>query len=266
MTVAPMQGDFIQAAGYSRGRNNGSVNWVVLHTAEGSTEVHGLGNYFAGTTAGSSNAGIDESAYAWYVRYTDTPWTNPPINSRSDTLEMCAFRAWSRAQWLQHKGMLENAAHWVAWRCSVRGIPVRLITGADAVAGRPGVLDHQRVNDGFHQSTHTDVGPGFPWDVVIGRAQQIAGLTPPPAANSAPYGRTSKGDRVLGLHDPVLRGQDVANVQNVLRILGNRIVIDGVYGRQTADLINVFKQHRSIVEPGCGAKTWAALRVVVHGG
>lgn len=262
MAVAPLTGSFRQAKGYSRGRNNGPVLWLVLHSAEGARTVPSLGNYFAGTTAGSSNSGIDDTEYGEFVTYNNTPWTNPPINSRSDTVELCAFKAWSRAEWLKHPKMLEQAAHWIAWRAAVRQIPIRLITGADAVAGRKGVLDHARVNDGFAKSDHTDVGDGFPWDRVIARAQQIAGIRPAAAANTAPYGKTPRGDRILGLHDPVLRGPDVAGVQNALRLAGNNIVIDGIYDRQTADLINVFKTNRRINERGVGELTWAALRAV----
>lgn len=82
----------------------------------------------------------------------------------------------------------------------------------------------------------------------------------------APYGRTPAGDRVLGMHNPALTGPDVTGVQNALRVAGNYgLAIDGMYGRATADLINVFKSNRGINELGCGALTWAALRRVVHG-
>ncbi|MEO6205030.1 MAG: peptidoglycan-binding domain-containing protein [Mycobacteriales bacterium] len=254
MTAQELKGPFIQAKGYSRGK--GQVNWLVLHTAQGSRTVQSLGNYFAGTKAGSSNGGVDEDEYAAYVTYNNTAWTNPPINTQSDTLELCGFAAWTRAEWLtEHPGMLEMAARWIAWRASVRGIPIRLITGADAANGKSGILDHKRVNDAFGKSNHTDVGPGFPWDVVISRAQEIA-LPPQPK---------QAGDRLLGIANPPMRGQDVANVQNALRFVGNDITVDGVYGRQTADLITLFQDRRHIAERGVGPLTWAALRKAVHG-
>lgn len=79
--------------------------------------------------------------------------------------------------------------------------------------------------------------------------------TPP-----APNGTTPKGDRVLGLTNPLMVGQDVKNVQNHLRRLGNKIPADGVYGRTTADVVAVYKRNRKISERGWGADCWAQAR------
>lgn len=99
------------------------------------------------------------------------------------------------------------------------------------------------------------------FEVILGRSDALAlvrrlqTIPTPPA-----------GDRWLGLTNPPMIGQDVKNVQNALRVAGNRwLVADGVYGRDTADLIALFQRNRGITERGVGPKTWAALRLVVHG-
>lgn len=242
MSVNPLKGPFIQASGYSRGRLKGDVLWLVLHTAEGVTDELGLGTYFkTGTRKASSNAGVgQDGGYAEYVTYNNTPWTNPPINSQSDTLEICAFKVWTRRQWLTREDMLETVAHWLAWRSVVRGIPLVLISGAQAVRGIPGVIDHRRVNDGFHKSDHTDIGKNFPWDVVITRAQQIL--------------RTDR-HLVAGMS-----GNDVGNVQNALNALGNKLKITKVMDAPTIRVLKIFQAHRDIPVTGeVDTATWAKL-------
>jgi hypothetical protein len=84
-----------------------------------------------------------------------------------------------------------------------------------------------------------------------------------PAPVPTPYGRTSKGDRVLGMANPLMQGADVKNVQNFLRSLGNPgLKADGVYGQATGDLVTKFKANpkRNIQERGWGEKCWAQAR------
>lgn len=93
---------------------------------------------------------------------------------------------------------------------------------------------------------------------ILNRAQQLAAgtVTRPVAAHK---------DRTLGLHDPLMRGEDVRGVQHALNVAGNHLAEDGIYGRSTADLVQKFKDNRGIKEAGVGPLTWEALRDVVHG-
>lgn len=177
MTAAALVGPHIQAAGYNRGRfyqESTHVDWLVLHSAEGATSEIGLGNYFTHTTDGSSNTGIGQGGgYATYVNYADTCWAAPPLNQEAEHVEICGFAGWTRAQWLSMPKMLETVARWIAWRCAVRAIPIRHVLLPSR--GTSGVSGHKDVNNQYHQSTHWDPGPNFPWDVVIARALVIAG-------------------------------------------------------------------------------------------
>lgn len=69
-----------------------------------------------------------------------------------------------------------------------------------------------------------------------------------------------KVDRLLGITNPPMRGQDVLNVQRALNRLGNQLAENGVYDRATADLVGVFQRNRHILERGVGPLTWQALR------
>jgi LysM repeat protein len=186
MTATALKGPHIQAAGYTRGRSfveAKEVDWLVLHTAEGAKDEVALGSYFAGTTKGSSAAGVgQDGGYASYVNYADTAWCAPPLNQEAEHLEICGFAKWTRAEWLAQKAMLETVAKWIAWRCTVRKIPIRFVSSPKV--GTSGVTGHVQVNNVYRKSDHWDPGPQFPWDVVIARALAIA--APPPAVTTPP--------------------------------------------------------------------------------
>jgi LysM repeat protein len=188
MAVAAPKGPHIQAAGYRRGRAYSqakTVRWVVVHTAEGATDEVNLGKFFASRRSGSSNAGIgQDGGYATYVNYGDTAWTNPPLNEECDTVELCGFARWGRADWLRHQSMLDTLARWIAWRCTVRKIPIRYV--ASPTRSTTGVTGHKQINSVYKQSSHWDPGPQFPWDVVIAKAQRLANTAPPPAPSAPP--------------------------------------------------------------------------------
>lgn len=177
MSLSRPQGPFIAASGYNRGRLGRTVKWIGVHTAEGATDERNLGHFFAGSRNGSSHAGIgQDGGYANFVNYSDTAWANPPLNVQSDTLEICGFAKWKRGEWLAHDKMLDAVSHWIAWRCAVRGVPIRHVTGGALRAGVPGVVGHIDVNNVFHQSQHWDPGPNFPWDEVLDSARHHADL------------------------------------------------------------------------------------------
>jgi N-acetyl-anhydromuramyl-L-alanine amidase AmpD len=154
-------------------RGAAPVRLVILHTAEGARTVAELGNYFAAAAVQvSSHVGIDDDGIEQYVDYAREAWTTRSANPISDNAELCGFAAWTREQWINdHMPMLRNAASWVAARCTARNIPVVKLTPAQVAAGQPGVCGHVDWTVGMKDGTHTDPGPGFPWDVVISLAR-----------------------------------------------------------------------------------------------
>lgn len=197
-----LTGPFIAAAGYNVGRNfyeRGSVSIGVIHTAEGAADEIELGNFFHGTTSGSSHGGVgQDGGYANYVSYANTAWANPPLNQESDNLEQCGFASWTRTQWLNHRPLLEATSKWIAWRSAVRRIPIVLLEGPDILAGKPGFTDHRRVNNAYHKSDHWDCGYNYPWDVVLPRARQLAGVTTT-TPTSVTYYTVVSGDTLSGI-------------------------------------------------------------------
>ena len=158
-------------------RGSTPVRLVVIHTAEGALDVTALGNYFSQSAVQvSSHVGIDDHGQEQYVPYTEAAWTVRSANAISDNAELCGFAAWTRQQWLtDHHPMLVNTAGWIRERCAARNIPLVKLTPAQVGAGQAGVCGHIDWTLGAHDGTHTDPGPGFPWDVVM----QLAGAPAP---------------------------------------------------------------------------------------
>lgn len=161
-------------------RNGTTVTGIVIHTAEGPTDADALGAYFAQVRVQvSSHAGADDSKRVDYVDPKFEAWTLRNGNPWTDNLEMCGFASWTRAQWLGHPGMLQQAAEWVAERCHARSVPPVRLTPADIRAGRrSGYFAHWDYTQATGDGTHWDVGLNFPWDVFAGLVQ--AAYDPPP--------------------------------------------------------------------------------------
>lgn len=166
-------------------RGKAPVRLIIIHTAEGARTVTSLGNYFASAAIqASSHVGIDDTGTEQYVPYTEASWTTRAANPISENAELCGFAAWTRGQWLnEHHPMLERTAAWIRERCLARGIPIRKLTPAQVGSGLPGVCGHVDWTLGMHDGSHTDPGPGFPWDVVMDLA---AGSTPTPSPTPRP--------------------------------------------------------------------------------
>jgi hypothetical protein len=165
-------------------RGAAPVRLVVVHTAEGARTAASLGAYFwRDDIQASSHVGIDGSNTLQFVPYDRAAWTVRSGNPVSDNAELTGFARWTRDQWLSTgtvdgvtnpRGILDRTAAWIRSRCLARNIPIRKITAADVAAGRSGVIGHVDWTYGMHDGTHTDPGPGFPWDYVINRAAQGA--------------------------------------------------------------------------------------------
>lgn len=163
-------------------RGGALVRLVVIHTAEGARTAAALGNYFSSSSVqASSHVGIDDSgAIEQYVDYAQAAWTVRSGNAVSDNAELCGFAAWTRQQWLaNHLTMLNATARWIRDRCQARGIPIVKLSPIEVAVGRAGVCGHVDWTQGMRDGSHTDPGPGFPWDYVINHARDGA---PAPSA------------------------------------------------------------------------------------
>lgn len=164
----------------SSARGKAPVRLIAVHTAEGAQTADSLAAYFRrDDIEASSHVAIDDNKTVEMVPYDRASWTLRSGNPVSDNAELAAFAKWSRDVWLTRDDLLTRTARWIADRCRTRGIPCVKLTAAQVRAGQSGVIGHIDWTDGMRDGTHWDPGPGFPWDVVMARAQAFLGGQPP---------------------------------------------------------------------------------------
>lgn len=157
----------------SSSRNGARVIWLAVHTTEGMMRVQTLRDWTA--WPGSSHAASDETGALWgpaqgFVPYDRAAWTLRNGNRISENIEQCGWARWTRAEWLARPKLLDATARWLAERSAARGIPLRRLTHAEIRARVPGVLGHGDYSTATGDGTHWDPGPGYPWDVVLAKA------------------------------------------------------------------------------------------------
>lgn len=93
------------------------------------------------------------------------------VNQRSINAVFAGSRAeWTREEWLQRMPALQSFAKLAA----ESGVPLQSIEG-NTDPNASGIGGHDwATGAGFKTDGHSDPGPGFPWDVVMGMAQQYA--------------------------------------------------------------------------------------------
>src|SRR5215471_11629661 len=127
------------------GRGGSDVRLIVLHTAEGSRTAASLGAYFGDpNTQASSHVGIDDQAgvIGEYVLPEWKSWTQAEFNPQAVSAELCGFAAWTRAEWDSHGAMVDNAGLWVGEEAARFGIPLVILSAAQAQAGGTGICQH----------------------------------------------------------------------------------------------------------------------------
>lgn len=166
-------------AAHDSGPGNGPITRVVIHAtcpdvgyskASAPGTAHGTALYFATQAAGGSAhyvCGVDGEEHC--VPEDVIAWHAPP-NPHSLGIEITAeggnyARNYTREQWLSPEvwPAVQRAAARVRDLCDRHGIPLVKLTPTDLLAGKRGICGHVDVSQAWHQSTHTDPGPNFPW-------------------------------------------------------------------------------------------------------
>lgn len=165
---------------------------IVLHTSEGGETGAAAAN-LAGflTRPGDRTTSAGGRFGASYHVVLDVESAIPAVpydvvayaaaGANHDGIHLCfpGRAGQSREQWLDpiSRGMIRTAAAVIVDVSELEGIPARFLTVAAIKAGAAGVCDHEDISNAFGRSTHWDVGPSFPWDVL---AADIADFINPP--------------------------------------------------------------------------------------
>lgn len=158
------------------GRGGARVTNFLLHTQEGNGTAESLANYLNNPANGVSyHYTIDNDVTVVDVVNTDlASWS--VLNANPFTINLCfagSRAAWTRQQWLDNMGdAIDVAAYLAVQDCQKYGFAATVIAPPYWYAD--GISDHRYVTDELGIGDHTDVGPGFPWDVFADAVEKYA--------------------------------------------------------------------------------------------
>jgi hypothetical protein len=159
---------FVEGSSKHQSGPNGPITRIVIHgTCSGTHQGGAMENahYFQQDTAGGLAHYVVDPGEIVQCCAEDTACWHAPPNHGSIGIELCDPQTGPAARWQspQDEAMLHLAAQLVVEIAARTGVPLVRIGPADLRAGKHGICGHVDVTDAFHQSSHTDPGPDFPW-------------------------------------------------------------------------------------------------------
>jgi hypothetical protein len=168
--------------------------WIVLHTSEGgeSTGSAEALSIFMTQPATKSNVAsyndvFDTDRVIPAVPYNVVPYAAGGGNAQGIHGCFPGRANQTREQWLDSisRPMIKQAAAWIVDVSIEFKIPLRHITWQQVKAYESGICDHFAITGAFKKTTHTDVGPGFPWDVLFADIDAL--IVKPTTPPTQPY-------------------------------------------------------------------------------
>jgi hypothetical protein len=166
----------------SESREGTKVDLFLLHTTEagGGEDLIAFMEMMADR---SYHYVVDDDAHGNTVYdLVDTDlaaWSAKGANHRSINLAFgYSTAAWSSDQWIANARKAIRIAAWLAVQdCRKYGIP--MIVNSPPYRETAGISDHHYATVMLPETgnTHTDVGPGFPWDLFAADVASFAGTT-----------------------------------------------------------------------------------------
>lgn len=173
---------FVQAAQHG-GEGNLPPTRVVIHATVSQCIPGGaraIASYFSNVTRpASAHYVVDPREIVQCLRESTIGYHAPP-NTHSIGIELCDMQAGAGTRWADdyHEAMLVLAAGLVREVAARYGIPLVKLSSADLLAGKRGICGHIDVTNAWHQTTHTDPGPDFPWAHFMALVQGDDDVTP----------------------------------------------------------------------------------------
>ena len=188
---------------YGKGRPRGDACGVCWHTAEIAevpTAAESLGGYTASDPGVSWNYAGDNNSITYSVRITDRAYAAGPGNDQHVHIEWSARANQGRAGWADAYSVatMDNICLLTAWLCVENGWPIDRRTPGDFIRGDfAGICDHYTWTKAsqmaaarkmkhdpwwnprrhkFRRTTHTDMGPTFPWDKALALVAHYAAI------------------------------------------------------------------------------------------
>lgn len=144
---------------------------VVIHCTAAVNPAASTAAFFASPAPSGSTQAVADDLEGFTMVPDDAVCAGaPPLNQEGLHIEQPGLVTWTRATWLSHDLQLRRVAHHVREWCDRYKIPMTLLHAADLKRlgeKARGITYHAAVTEAFHQSTHTDPGPNYPWDVFM---------------------------------------------------------------------------------------------------
>lgn len=142
---------------------------IVVHTMEAPETyltARNVAAYFArGEVNASAHYNLDAGTIVQGVPEKDVAWAAPGANHDGIQLEHAGYAGQNAAGWndAYSQAMLDRSARLVADICYRNGIPPKVLTLSELIAGEAGICSHHQVSVAYKQSDHWDPGYSFPW-------------------------------------------------------------------------------------------------------
>lgn len=171
MTVKPPAPPYVGPAKWHGSATNKPITRITIHCTAGADagQAQAARNtvQFSKHTANpTSYHYVADSKESLQYVYDSVVAYHAPPNDGSIGYELCCSLSASGAgHWIlpSHRAMLKIVARDVARLCLAYDVPIRRLTVAQLRAGQRGIAGHADVRDAWHQTSHWDPGPFFPW-------------------------------------------------------------------------------------------------------
>lgn len=147
----------------------------VLHTEEGAMLGVDLATWMANNSVSYHYVVNPDGSVFDCVDTDEGSWSvlDPPNQYTINLVFGGSFSNWTRQEWLTNfQSGIRSAAYIAVQDCLKYGIDIQILVGNNypKVVTQSGITDHNAITVnrtalGVPGSTHTDVGPYFPWDV-----------------------------------------------------------------------------------------------------
>ncbi|MDE2104788.1 MAG: N-acetylmuramoyl-L-alanine amidase [Patescibacteria group bacterium] len=144
-----------------------NIKYIVIHDTEGPTAQSAASWFTNPASEGSAHLVVDDNVCYRTLANDIIPWAAPPLNETGFHIEIAGYANWSKLTWYRYFHRIRRAAYKAAWHCHLFKVPVRWVDVKGLEAGEHGITSHRAISAAFKQSTHTDPGPHFPYQMFM---------------------------------------------------------------------------------------------------
>jgi hypothetical protein len=225
-------------------KTSGPNLWAILHTSEGGEGVDSaeqLASFLErpGDRPNDSGGQYGASYHVVFdtgrrvipaVRYDVVAYSAAGANAQGIHGCFPGKARQTRAEWLDpiSREYIESCAAWLVDIEAEFGIPIdRVLFPGEMLAGDKGLGDHFTVTQAFGKTNHTDVGPGFPWDVLFADIAALTAPLPEEDDDMKPY---------IAIPPVEFNGKELMFVSSMIRPANSFDVADGYEQRKMQDI------------------------------